>query len=320
MRKKKENRQVADTFIRVTGAKEHNLKNISLDIPRNTLTVMTGLSGSGKSSLAFDTIYVEGQRRYMESLSAYARQFLDMMGKPDVESISGLPPTIAIEQRKGHSHPRSTVATTTEIYDYLRLLYARAGVPHCWICGKPITRQTPQQIVDAVMAEAMGKRLVILSPLIRGRKGEHKDVIAMLKREGYVRARIDGLMQEIRELNEIPEKKRKHTLEAVIDRLAVKEDSTGRLAEAVETALRLSGGLVVASVEVKKDNWQDYTYSENFGCVDCNVSFQELEPRMFSFNSPWGACPTCDGLGTRLDLDPELTNPDPSVPLTYGAL
>ncbi len=311
---------MSDKYIRIVGAKEHNLKNVSIDIPRNTLTVLTGLSGSGKSSLAFDTIYVEGQRRYVESLSAYARQFLEMTGKPDVESITGLPPTIAIEQRKSHANPRSTVATTTEIYDYLRLLYARAGTPHCWICGKPITRQTPQQIVDSVMGEAMGRRAVILSPLVRGRKGEHKDIIAQLKRDGFVRARIDGLMQDLHELNEIPEKKRKHTLEAVIDRVQVKEDSAGRLAEAVETALRLSKGLVVASIERGKDDWRDITYSEHFGCVDCNVSFQELEPRMFSFNSPFGACPTCDGLGTRLDLDPDLIIPDPTLSLKDGAL
>ena len=311
---------MSDDCIHITGAKEHNLKNVSTSIPRNTLTVLTGLSGSGKSSLAFDTIYVEGQRRYVESLSAYARQFLEMTGKPDVESISGLPPTIAIEQRKSHANPRSTVATTTEIYDYLRLLYARAGIPHCWICGKPITRQTPQQIVDSIIRDALRKRVVILSPLVRGRKGEHKDVIAMLKREGYLRARIDGLLQEIRELNEIPEKRRKHTLEAVIDRIKVAEDSTGRLAEAVETALRMAGGLVVASIEKEKDDWHDVTYSENYGCVDCNVSFQELEPRMFSFNSPFGACPTCDGLGTRLDLDPDLIVPDPTLSLKDGAL
>ncbi|MCD8139072.1 MAG: excinuclease ABC subunit UvrA [Planctomycetaceae bacterium] len=311
---------MSDQFIRITGAREHNLRNVSIDLPRNTMTVLTGLSGSGKSSLAFDTIYVEGQRRYMESLSAYARQFLDMTGKPDVESITGLPPTIAIEQRKSHANPRSTVATTTEIYDYLRLLYARAGIPHCWHCGKPITRQTPQQIVDSIMADAVGKRVVILSPLVRGRKGEHKDIIAMLKREGYVRARIDDLMQDLHELSEIPEKSRKHTLEAVIDRVVVKDDSTGRLAEAVETALRLSGGLVVVSVERGKDDWHDVTYSENYGCVDCNVSFQELEPRMFSFNSPFGACPTCDGLGTRLDLDPDLIIADGDLALKDGAL
>ncbi len=311
---------MSDQYIRITGAKEHNLKNVALNLPRNTLTVVTGLSGSGKSSLAFDTVYVEGQRRYVESLSAYARQFLQSSGKPDIESISGLPPTIAIEQRKSHANPRSTVATTTEIYDYLRLLYARAGTPHCWVCGKPIRRQTPQQIVDNMLAAANGRRLVVLSPLIRGRKGEHKDVLAMLKREGYLRARIDGLMQEIRELAEIPEKRRKHTLEAVIDRLMVKDDSAGRLAEAVETALRLSGGLVVASIEQEKDAWRDATYSENFGCPDCNVSFQELEPRMFSFNSPAGACLTCDGLGTRLDLDPDLMIADPSLSLKNGAL
>ncbi len=307
-------------YIKIVGAKEHNLKNVSYDIPRNSLTVLTGLSGSGKSSLAFDTIYVEGQRRYVESLSAYARQFLETTGKPDVESISGLPPTIAIEQRKSHATPRSTVATTTEIYDYLRLLFARAGTPHCWQCGKPITRQTAQQIVDNIIHEAADKRVMILSPLIRERKGEHKDVIAMLKREGFVRARIDGLMQEIRELNEIPQKRRKHTLEAVIDRLQVRPDSTGRLAEAVETALKLSGGLVVATVERDKDDWHDILYSENYGCPDCGISFQELEPRMFSFNAPQGACPTCDGLGNHLKLDPDLVIPDPSLSLADGAL
>ncbi len=306
-------------YIKIVNAREHNLRSVSHDIPRNTLTVLTGLSGSGKSSLAFDTIYVEGQRRYVESLSAYARQFLEMTGKPDVESISGLPPTIAIEQRKGHATPRSTVATTTEIYDYLRLLFARAGIPHCWQCGKPITRQTSQQIVDSIMAEAKGKRVMILSPIIRERKGEHKDIIAMLKREGYIRARIDGLMQELGELNEIPQKRRKHTLEAVIDRLAVKEDSQGRLAESVETALKLSGGLVIATIERGKDDWHDILYSENFGCPDCGISFSELEPRMFSFNSPFGACPACDGLGTKLELDPDLIIPDPTLSLANHA-
>ncbi len=309
---------MAYSSIHIVGAKEHNLQNVSIDLPRNRLIVITGLSGSGKSSLAFDTIYVEGQRRYVESLSAYARQFLETAGKPNVESISGLPPTIAIEQRRGHANPRSTVATTTEIYDYLRLLYARAGIAHCWICGKPITRQTAQQIVDAIVAGAMGKRLVVLSPLVRARKGEHKDIIAALKREGYVRARIDGLMQDLHELQEIPEKRRKHTLEAVIDRLQVKPDSTARLTEAVETALRLAKGLVVVSIEQAKDEWRDVTYSENYGCPDCNVSFQELEPRMFSFNTPQGACPTCDGLGTRLDVDASLLIPDPSLSLKDG--
>ncbi|MDR1613319.1 MAG: excinuclease ABC subunit UvrA [Planctomycetota bacterium] len=306
--------------IHIVGAKEHNLKNVSLDLPRNSLTVVTGLSGSGKSSLAFDTVYVEGQRRYMESLSSYARQFLDLTAKPDVESISGLPPTIAIEQRKSHANPRSTVATTTEIYDYLRLLFARAGIPHCWQCGKEIARQTPQQIVDAVIGDGLDRKAMILSPLIRGRKGEHRDVIASLKREGFIRARIDGLMQELSDLSEIPQKKRKHTLEAVIDRLVVRADSAGRLAEAVETALRLSRGLVIAALEEPGDRWRDRLYSENYGCPDCGISFQELEPRMFSFNSPFGACPACDGLGTRLKLDPDLIVPDPSLSLEKGAL
>ncbi len=308
-----------ENFIHVSGAREHNLKNVEISIPRNTLTVITGLSGSGKSSLAFDTIYVEGQRRYVESLSAYARQFLEMMQKPDVEQITGLPPTIAIEQRKGSSNPRSTVATTTEIYDYLRLLYARAGEPHCWKCGKRIARQTPQQIVDQVMQLPEDKRVIILSPLVRGRKGNHKDVLLMLKREGFVRVRIDGEMQEARELKEIPDKQKKHNLDAVIDRLVIKPNSQGRLAEAVEIALRLSGGLVLVSVEEDK-GWVDSIYSENFACVDCNVSFEALEPRMFSFNSPYGACGACDGLGNKMELDPDLIIPDPKMSLTDGAI
>lgn len=308
-----------DEAIRVRGAREHNLKNIDIDIPRNRLTVITGLSGSGKSSLAFDTIYVEGQRRYVESLSAYARQFLEIMEKPNVERIEGLPPTIAIEQRKGGANPRSTVATTTEIYDYFRLLYARAGEPHCPRCGKPIARQTVQQIVDRIAAAGEGKRTYILAPLIRGRKGEHKEILQMLRREGYIRARIDGEIQEIRELKELPDKRKKHTIEAVIDRLVLTPDSRMRLTEAVETALRMANGLVTVTIEME-GGWEDRIFSERFACVDCDVSFEELEPRMFSFNSPYGACPACDGLGTKLELDPDLIVPDPSLSLEEGAI
>ncbi|MBP5231950.1 MAG: excinuclease ABC subunit UvrA [Planctomycetes bacterium] len=301
----------ADAIV-ITGANEHNLRKVDLRIPRNQLCVITGLSGSGKSSLAFDTIFVEGQRRYVESLSAYARQFLQMMQKPDVERITGLPPTIAIEQRKGQANPRSTVATITEIYDYMRLLFARAGTAHCPHCGQPITRQTPQQIVDGIIAGGEGRRAVIYSPLIRGRKGEHREELRMLKREGYLRARIDGKLQEIAELEMLPGKNVKHTVEVVIDRLTLRAGERGRLAEAVEKSFAMGEGLVVASVEQDDKSFKDTLYSERYGCLDCNFSFPELEPRMFSFNTPYGACPTCDGLGITLELDPELIVPDPS--------
>ena len=306
--------------ISVVGANEHNLRNVSIRIPHHTLCIVTGLSGSGKSSLAFDTIFVEGQRRYMESLSAYARQFLQMMQKPDVEHISGLPPTIAIEQRKGQSNPRSTVATVTEIYDYLRLLFARAGEPFCYNCGKPISRQTVQQIVDSIMGMGEGKRCILYSPIVRGRKGEHRNELQMLSREGYVRARIDGVTMEIRELEALKDKNKKHTLEAVVDRLVLKFADAGRLTEAVEQAVLLSDGLVIASIEKQKGKFEDTLFSEKYGCVDCNISYPELEPRMFSFNSPYGACSECDGLGTKLELDPELIIPDPEKSINDGAI
>ncbi len=306
--------------IEIIGANEHNLQNLRVRIPHNSLTVVTGMSGSGKSSLAFDTIYVEGQRRYVESLSAYARQFLQMMQKPKVESITGLPPTIAIEQRKGGANPRSTVATITEIYDYLRLLWARVGIPHCWKCGKPISHQTPQQIVDQVMTLGLHNRAMILAPVVRGRKGGHKDTLRMLKRGTCVRARIDGEVVEIRDIKELANKRRKHTIEAVVDRILLRpRKSRGRLAEAVEQALQLSGGLVVVSLQ-KNEKWTDLVFSENYACPDCNVSFEELEPRMFSFNSPYGACSACDGLGTKLELDPDLIVPDTSLSLADGAV
>ncbi|MFW5856987.1 MAG: excinuclease ABC subunit UvrA [Planctomycetota bacterium] len=311
---------MSEHAIRITGAREHNLREVNVVLPRDTLTVITGLSGSGKSSLAFDTIYAEGQRRYVESLSAYARQFLEQMQKPDVEHIEGLPPTIAIEQRRGSVNPRSTVATVTEIYDYMRLLFARAGEPHCHKCGRPITQQSAEQITDRILALPEGTRLMILAPLVRGRKGEHKDVIARAKREGLVRLRVDGELVEAREIKAVSHKNRKHTIEAVIDRIVMKEGVQSRLNDSVETALRLGEGLCLCSHLEDDGGWTDTLYSEVYACPTCDISFEELTPRMFSFNSPYGACPTCDGLGTRLELDPDLIVPDPSRALEEGAI
>jgi len=310
-----------DGFIRVRGAREHNLKNVNLDIPRDKLVVITGVSGSGKSSLAFDTIYAEGQRRYVESLSAYARQFLEQMPKPDVERIEGLTPTIAIEQRSGSANPRSTVATTTEIYDYLRLLYARAGEPHCPKCGLPISSQSAEEIVDRLMALPEGTRVQVLAVLVRGRRGEHRDVIAAAKREGFVRLRIDGAVVDAREVSTL-DKKRKHEIEAVVDRLAIGPAVRSRLTDSVETALKLGEGLMIAAREKSpgSNEWEDSLYSELYACPVCDVSFEELEPRIFSFNSPYGACPTCGGLGTRMELDPDLIVPDRSRSLQDGAI
>jgi len=310
---------VADKFIHVKGAREHNLKNIDVRIPRDKLVVITGISGSGKSSLAFDTIFAEGQRRYVESLSSYARQFLEQMEKPDVESIEGLPPTISIEQRTAAANPRSTVATTTEIYDYLRLLFARAGDPHCHKCGRPITRQTTQQIADAVRSVKPGSRIMVLAPLVRGRKGEHRDVFDRAKREGYVRARVDGALAEVDQPPAL-NKKVKHSIEAVVDRLVVKPDLGARLQDSIETALRLGSGLVVIARREAGGQWTDTLYSELYACPHCEVSLEELTPRMFSFNSPYGACSVCAGLGTRLEIDPELVVPDPRRCLAEGAI
>ena len=308
-------------FIRIRGAREHNLKSINVDIPRDQLVVITGLSGSGKSTLAFDTVFAEGQRNYMESLSTYARQFLDQLQKPDVDEIEGLPPTIAIEQRSSSSNPRSTVATTTEIYDYLRVLFARAGTPHCWECGRPISSQTPSQIVDAVMAYPMGTKLMVLSPLIRGQKGEHKDTFGAIHKQGFVRARVDG---EIVELNpaQFPALKKTfvHNIEAIVDRIVLKPEIRSRLADSIETALKLAGGLVIITV-AEKDEWTDQVFSERFACpIHPNVSLPELEPRLFSFNSPHGACPECHGLGTKFEFDPEMIVPDDSLSLENGAI
>lgn len=301
-------------FIYVKGAREHNLKNIDVKIPRDSLTVITGLSGSGKSSLAFDTIYAEGQRRYVESLSAYARQFLGLMEKPDVDFIEGLSPAISIEQKGTAKNPRSTVGTVTEIYDYLRLLFARIGVPHCVKCGQPISQQTVEQIVDSVLSFEEGTRLMVLAPLIRGKKGEHKDVIEEAKREGFIRLRIDGEVLETDEDTAL-EKNKKHNIEAVVDRLVVKQSSRRRLADSVETALKMAQGTVVINIKN-----QDLLFSQQFACLNCNISYEEPTPRLFSFNSPFGACKTCDGLGQKMEIDPKLVIPNPTLSIGQGAI
>ncbi len=305
--------------IRISGAREHNLKNVTLEIPRDQLVVITGLSGSGKSSLAFDTIYAEGQRKYVESLSAYARQFLEQMQKPDCDEIEGLPPTIAIEQRSGSSNPRSTVATTTEIYDYMRVLCARVGLPHCWVCGSPIASQSSSQIVDNILTWPPSTRIMILSPLVRGQKGVHKEVLEAMTRQGFVRCRIDGQICDIKSPPSL-DKKVKHSIDAVVDRLVIKPEIRPRLADSVELSLKLSDGLVVVTSE-KEGVWVDQTYSSKYACPNHpESSLSELSPRLFSFNSPYGACPGCDGLGTILEFDAELIVPDPSLPLAGGAL
>jgi len=309
-------------YIRVRGAREHNLKGVDIDIPRDRLVVITGLSGSGKSSLAFDTIYAEGQRKYVESLSTYARQFLEQTQKPHVDHIEGLPPTIAIEQRSGLANPRSTVATTTEIYDYLRLLFARVGEPFCYRCGRPITRQTVEQMVDAVLSWPTGTKIMVLAPLVRGQRGRHKEVLARIQREGFVRARIDGVVYDVKNPPELTQTQ-KHTIEVVVDRLIVKPEIRSRLADSIETALRLSESLVVISRQIDGEDgnaWHDEVFSARYACPDCGVSLAELEPRTFSFNSPYGACPACDGLGIVLEFDPELIVPDESLSLADGAI
>ncbi|MGH7409566.1 MAG: ABC-ATPase UvrA, partial [Candidatus Methylomirabilis sp.] len=281
----------------IRGAREHNLQSIDLEIPRDKLVVITGVSGSGKSSLAFDTIYAEGQRRYVESLSAYARQFLEQMDKPDVDLIEGLSPAISIEQKTTSKNPRSTVATVTEIYDYLRLLFARAGKPHCYSCGKPIASQTVQQIVDQVMALPSGTRFQVLAPVVRGRKGEYRQIFTDMRQQGFVRVRVDGKPRELEEAIEL-DKNKKHTIEVVVDRLILKDDVRKRLADSLETALKLSEGIVTVNL---LEPSKDLTFSERLACIDCGVSYPEISPRVFSFNSPHGACPTCDGLGTKLE-------------------
>ena len=305
----------------VRGAREHNLKNVSIDLPRNALIVFTGLSGSGKSSLAFDTIFAEGQRRYVESLSAYARQFLGQMDKPDVDFIEGLSPAVSIDQKSTNRNPRSTVGTITEVYDYLRLLYARAGRPHCPSCGKAIAKQTPQNIVDQILALEEGARFQILAPVVRARKGEFLDLFREFTTQGFSRARVDGVVYPLAEIPKL-KKQEKHSIEVVVDRLAVKADAKTRLTDSIETALKLANGLVIldfVDVDAKAAD-KERTFSEHMACHDCDLSFEEMEPRSFSFNSPFGACPECTGIGTKLEVDEELIIPDDSISIYEGAI
>jgi len=325
----------AEKVIKITGASEHNLKNINLSIPRDKLVVITGISGSGKSSLAFDTIYAEGRRKYVESLSAYARQFLEQMQKPAVSDITGLPPTIAIEQRSAGGNPRSTVATTTEIYDYFRLLFARVGQPHCWVCGREITSQHSSQIVESILTHPQGTKLQICAPLVRGKKGEHRDVIAGIQRLGFVRVLVDGNIYDVKNAPSL-NKNKKHNIAAVVDRLIIKDSVRIRLADSVETALKLADGVLLVLIQkeggekseskkgkVKQSDakWRELIYSEKFACPKHpQASLEELSPRLFSFNSPYGACKSCDGLGTILEFDPDLIVPDKTISLESGAI
>ena len=302
-------------YIKIRGANEHNLKNISVDIPRNELVVLTGLSGSGKSSLAFDTIYAEGQRRYMESLSSYARQFLGQMEKPDVESIEGLSPAISIDQKSTNRNPRSTVGTVTEIYDYMRLLYARIGIPHCPKCGREIKKQTVDQMVDQIMELPERTRIQLLAPMVRGRKGRHEKVLEQAKKSGYVRVRIDGNLHELTEEIQL-EKNIKHNIEIVVDRLVVEEGIEKRLADSIETVMKLSGGLMILDIS----GGEPVNFSQSFSCPDCGISIEEVEPRSFSFNNPFGACPECFGLGYKMEFDEDLMIPDKSLSIKEGAI
>ena len=304
-----------DKFIRIRGANEHNLKNLDIDIPRDKFVVLTGLSGSGKSSLAFDTIYAEGQRRYMESLSSYARQFLGQMEKPNVESIDGLSPAISIDQKSTNRNPRSTVGTVTEIYDYFRLLYARIGIPHCPKCGKEIKKQSVDQMVDQIMAMPERTKIQLLAPVVKGRKGEHVKVLEQAKKSGFVRVRIDGNLYELSEEIKL-EKNIKHTIEIVVDRLVVKEGIERRLADSIETVLNLSDGLLVVDVI----GGETLTLSSSYACPDCGISMEEIEPRSFSFNNPFGACPECFGLGYKMEFDEDLMIPDKSLSIAEGAI
>src|SRR5574344_648385 len=302
----------------IRGAKEHNLKNVNLELPRNKFIVFTGLSGSGKSSLAFDTIYAEGQRRYVESLSSYARQFLGQMDKPDVDAIDGLSPSISIDQKTTSKNPRSTVGTVTEIYDHISLLYARIGIPYCPNCGKKIEKQTIDQIVDTSMELEQGTKIQVLAPIIRGRKGEFKKVLEDLTKEGFVRARIDGETIELTDDIEI-DRKKKHTVEIIVDRLVIKEDIRSRLTESIEIALKHANNLVLIVVgSPNNSEMREMLFSQNYACPDCGVSFEELSPRMFSFNNPFGACPTCTGIGYLMKMDEELIIPDRNKTLYDG--
>ncbi len=304
------------TEIIIRGAREHNLKDIDLALPRNRLIVITGLSGSGKSTLAFDTIYAEGQRRYVESLSAYARQFLEQMNKPDVDTIEGLSPAISIEQKAGSKNPRSTVATTTEIYDHLRVLFARIGDVYCHSCGKPIQKQTVQQMVDQVLKLPEQAKILLLAPVIRGRKGEYRKEFEQFRKDGHIRVRIDGRMVDLSDEEPKLDRKKKHTIEILIDRLVVRKEAANRLAEGMERALKLADGLAV----VETVDGKQHLFSEHFGCADCGISYPEISPRLFSFNNPYGACPACHGLGMKMYFDPELVVPDENLSLNQGAV
>src|SRR5579859_8138958 len=311
---------MSDTIV-VRGAREHNLRNVDLVLPRDQLIVFTGLSGSGKSSLAFDTIYAEGQRRYVESLSAYARQFLGQMDKPDVDFIEGQSPAISIDQKSASRNPRSTVGTITEIYDYLRLLYARIGVPHCPNCGRLITRQTPQQIVDRVLQLPDGTRFQVLAPVVRGRKGEYHALLDELAGQGFTRARVDGEVVDLPAKLKL-ERYEQHKIEVVVDRLVRRAGIERRLTDSLETALKLAEGVAEVEIVPKGDTGEPETlvFSEHLACMHCGLSFEELAPRNFSFNSPYGACERCDGLGTRYEVDPELVVPNPELSLAEGAI
>ena len=302
----------------IHGARAHNLKNIDVEIPRDKLVVVTGLSGSGKSSLAFDTIYAEGQRRYMESLSSYARQFLGQMEKPNVESISGLPPAISIDQKTTNRNPRSTVGTVTEIYDYIRLLYARIGVPYCPNCHKKIEKQTIDQIVDNIMSLEEGTKIQVFAPVVRGRKGEYTKLLEDFSKEGFVRVRVDGQIYELTDDIEI-DRKKKHNIDIIVDRLVIKDDIRSRLTESVETAFKYANNLVLVGIGGTTET-RDVLYSQNYACPDCNISFEELSPRMFSFNNPFGACPVCHGLGFKMEFDIDLMIPDKKLSIADGAI
>ena len=302
-------------FIKIKGAAEHNLKHIDLNIPRNEFVVVTGLSGSGKSTLAFDTIYAEGQRRYMESLSSYARQFLGQMEKPNVESIEGLSPAISIDQKSTNRNPRSTVGTVTEIYDYFRLLYARIGIPHCPKCGREISKQTVDQMVDQIMTLPERTKIQLLAPVVRGRKGEHVKVLERAKKAGYVRVQIDGNMYDLGEEIKL-EKNKKHNIEIVVDRLVVKEGIEKRLTDSIETVLDIADGLMVVDVVGSKP----MNFSQSFSCPDCEISIDEIQPRSFSFNNPFGACPSCYGLGYKMEFNVDLMIPDKSISINDGAI
>jgi len=300
----------------VKGARTNNLKNIDVEIPRDKLVVVTGLSGSGKSSLAFDTIYAEGQRRYVESLSSYARQFLGQMEKPDVDYIDGLSPAISIDQKTTSHNPRSTVGTVTEIYDYLRLLWARIGIPHCPICGKEIKQQTIDQIVDQITALGEGTKIQIMAPVIRGRKGEYQKVFDDARKSGYVRVRVDGSVYDLSEEIKL-DKNKKHNIEVIVDRIAIKEGSGRRITDSVETAVSLAGGLVLVDIPGEA---REMLFSQNYACEDCGVSIEELTPRMFSFNNPSGACPPCTEVGVQMRIDPDLVIPNPELSIVDGAI